>query len=409
MSDRNVSVGIDIVADGAKAAAAFNDTASAADKFGASVEDAGRKAKTADDGFKSAADGADNMASKASQATGGIGALASGFELVGLGEFAGGMQSAAMATDFFSGVGDIANLVLESQAVQTIKNTALKVKDAVVTKAQAVATGAMTAAQWLLNAAMNANPIGLIIAGIVALTAVVIIAYKKSDTFRKIVNAALTKVKEVAASVFGWLKSHWPLILAILTGPFGLAVLAIVKNWAKIKGAAKAAFDFVADAAKTGLDNVVGFVRDVPGKILDLAGDMKDAGKTLIEKFIDGLKQVGQFAAGLGTSIINGVLGAINTGIRWINDHIPDKIELFGLPDIDLPDNPFPEIPTIGSSSSKTSSTSSTDLDADGKASTQTIQITVNGAIDPYSTAVQVKALLDRADRWRGKVVTVNG
>lgn len=37
--------------------------------------------------------------------------------------------------------------------------------------AMSVAQKAVTAAQWLVNAAMNANPIGLIIAAIVALIA----------------------------------------------------------------------------------------------------------------------------------------------------------------------------------------------------------------------------------------------
>ena len=44
-------------------------------------------------------------------------------------------------------------------------------------------TGAMTVAQWVLNAAMSANPIGLVIAIIVALVAAIVLAYKNSETF----------------------------------------------------------------------------------------------------------------------------------------------------------------------------------------------------------------------------------
>ena len=33
---------------------------------------------------------------------------------------------------------------------------------------------------------------------------------------------------------FGWLRKHWPTILAILGGPFGLLVLLVVKKWDKI-------------------------------------------------------------------------------------------------------------------------------------------------------------------------------
>ncbi|GAG48638.1 unnamed protein product, partial [marine sediment metagenome] len=38
-----------------------------------------------------------------------------------------------------------------------------------MTKGAAIATGLLTSAQWLLNAAMNANPIGLIVAAVAVL------------------------------------------------------------------------------------------------------------------------------------------------------------------------------------------------------------------------------------------------
>ena len=49
---------------------------------------------------------------------------------------------------------------------------------------QMIATKMMTAAQWLLNIAMNANPIGLIVAGVALLAAGIYWAYQKFDAFR---------------------------------------------------------------------------------------------------------------------------------------------------------------------------------------------------------------------------------
>lgn len=69
-----------------------------------------------------------------------------------------------------------------------IKNIALLGASKVAMAATAVAQGAMTAAQWALNAALNANPISLIIMGIGALITGLVVAYKKSETFRNIVN-----------------------------------------------------------------------------------------------------------------------------------------------------------------------------------------------------------------------------
>ncbi|MGH7340280.1 MAG: hypothetical protein ACREKH_07300, partial [Candidatus Rokuibacteriota bacterium] len=64
---------------------------------------------------------------------------------------------------------------------------------------------------------LAANPIVLLILGLVALGVAI---YVFRDEIIGAIGAAI-----------GWLKRNWPLILAILTGPFGLAVLAIVKHW----------------------------------------------------------------------------------------------------------------------------------------------------------------------------------
>lgn len=57
-----------------------------------------------------------------------------------------------------------------------------------------------TAAQWLLNAALTANPIGLVVAGIALLVAGFILAYNKSEGFRNAVNAMWDALKSGAES-----------------------------------------------------------------------------------------------------------------------------------------------------------------------------------------------------------------
>lgn len=145
-------------------------------------------------------------------------------------------------------------------------NAAIKIYRATQV-AIAAATKVWAAMQWLLNAAMAANPIVLIILAIVALVAIFVVAYKKSETFRKIVDGALNAIKatakkvadfftdtvpaafqrvlDAALKVWGWIKANWPLLLAIITGPTGIAVLLIVKNWDRIKAASIAVFDFL--------------------------------------------------------------------------------------------------------------------------------------------------------------------
>ena len=59
----------------------------------------------------------------------------------------------------------------------------------------------VTTGQWGLNAALNANPIGLVVAGLVLLAGAFMIAWNKSETFRK----AMVKVFQVVVNGVGYL------------------------------------------------------------------------------------------------------------------------------------------------------------------------------------------------------------
>jgi hypothetical protein len=163
---------------------------------------------------------------------------------------------------------------------------------AIVSKIAAAASAVMTGAQWLLNAAMEANPIGLIVLALVALTAGFVLAYKKSATFRAIVQGALSGVQKAASAIIGFFKDHWPLLLAILTGPIGLAVLFIVKHWDKIRSGTVDAFKAVKSAAEHGVQAVVDAVLFLPKKLLGLGDNMLHVGETLIKDFLRGLSRL---------------------------------------------------------------------------------------------------------------------
>jgi hypothetical protein len=74
--------------------------------------------------------------------------------------------------------------------------------------AYTVVTGGLVTAFWALNTAMYANPIGLVIAAVVALIAAFVIAYKNSETFRDIVDGAFRAVKQVVGDVIGWILQY---------------------------------------------------------------------------------------------------------------------------------------------------------------------------------------------------------
>jgi hypothetical protein len=96
-------------------------------------------------------------------------------------------------------------------AAATVASTVALVASTVAQKAAAIATKAWAAAQWLINVAMEANPIGLVVAAIAALVAGVIYAYKHFTWFRVAVDAAWKGIKAAAEFVWNWMKTVlWP-------------------------------------------------------------------------------------------------------------------------------------------------------------------------------------------------------
>ncbi|RRQ26319.1 hypothetical protein DK926_18930 [Rhodococcus sp. Eu-32] len=94
------------------------------------------------------------------------------------------------------------NAVTNLGIISATRAAAAWVASKVVMVATSAATGIATAAQWALNAAMSANPIGLIIALLAGLVAAVVVAYKNSETFRNIVQAAWKGIEAVITWVY---------------------------------------------------------------------------------------------------------------------------------------------------------------------------------------------------------------
>jgi len=93
------------------------------------------------------------------------------------------------------------NSSMVRSAIILARNTAMTVVYGARQIAVAAATKAWAIAQWLLNAAMSANPIGLAIIAVAALTAAVVIAYRHSATFRAIVQGAFAAAKSTASAL----------------------------------------------------------------------------------------------------------------------------------------------------------------------------------------------------------------
>jgi hypothetical protein len=117
----------------------------------------------------------------------------------------------------------------------------------------------------------------LAVTALMALAAGFVWAYKKVGWFRAGVQA-----------VWGWIKKNWPLLLAVLTGPIGLAALFIIRNWDKIKAGASSVWTWI----KKGFNSLMSWLGGLPGRIGGLGSRMwqgiKDGFKAAINWIIRG-------------------------------------------------------------------------------------------------------------------------
>lgn len=167
-----------------------------------------------------------------------------------------------------------------------------------------LATRAGAAAQWLLNAAMSANPIGLVITALAALAVGLKYAWDNSETFRRVVTTAFGAVK--AAALWLWESGIKPMVKFILAGfswlTSGIAsfldALANVPGfgWAadaakKMREAARAADDFA--AGLDSLPNDVSININVRARWSDQAKKAAGLVNTNTQLAIDGFRASG--------------------------------------------------------------------------------------------------------------------
>lgn len=152
---------------------------SSEDAFASAGREAGRMGESLD-----RASGASSMLA------GGVGdiggALTEAFgEDSGIGQFGAQLEKSSTIITGVTGALDL--MILANTMVQAswVRTTASMVAGRVAMIASATATGVATAAQWLWNAAMTANPIGIIIVAVAALVAGIIYLATQTDFFGK--------------------------------------------------------------------------------------------------------------------------------------------------------------------------------------------------------------------------------
>jgi phage-related protein len=196
----------------------------------------------------------------------------------------------------------------------------------VATQVWGAVTKIYTGVQWLLNAAMDANPIGLVVIAIVALIAIIVIAWKKSETFRKIVIGAWDAIKKATGAVWDWVKKAvskaWDFLVNIFKR-FTLVGL-IVSNWGKIKKATGAVWDWIVSKVKAVWRFLVGIVQGNINRARAIITAVWTVIKNATGRAWDGiLSAVGRAIAkvvSFVTGLKNKVTGIFGNAGRWLLD-----------------------------------------------------------------------------------------
>lgn len=156
-----------------------------------------------------------------------------------------------------------------------------------------------TVAQWAINAAMNANPIGIIITLAAGLVTAIITLWNTNEDFRNGVIEIWTSIKDwisgAVESIVSWFTTAGENIRSFFTN-----VGTAVSNKARD----------IARAVRDGVQSAIDWLRELPGRAISL-------GSNIVKGIFNGIKNAGAW-------LYNKLRG-------WVDDVVGWVLHLFGI------------------------------------------------------------------------------
>lgn len=212
----------------------------------------------------------------------------------------------------------------------TVATTAKIVAQRAVQLTIAAATKAWAAAQWLLNIAMTANPIGLVILAIVALIAIFVLAWKKSSLFRAIVIGSWMAIRVATVAVFNFLKGFiikiWSGIRAYFTTVFAIYRFIFTKAWAGIKAVTKAAFAAARTYIINPMNAALAFIRSIPGKVRSGLSNLRANAQNAFSGAFNAAKSTAVGILNSFVSFVRGIPGKASSALSSLGSRIRSVI-----------------------------------------------------------------------------------
>jgi hypothetical protein len=224
-------------------------------------------------------------------------------------------QNSTLVLTFAGIIGGLATAVLAVNAAFKLYNAA--------TMAFSAAQKVATAIQWAWNAAMNANPVMLVVTAIGLLVAGIVLLWQKNEGFRNFVTAAWEGIKTVALAVWDAIKA---------------AVMAVI-NWIvnavnNAKTVAVVAFNVMRQAAtnvwngiKSVIQGVVNWIQTAINNVSNVVSQVWNTIKNTTTTVWNGIKSAAVTALNAMLapiravqSAFDAVVNAVKSVINWIKN-----------------------------------------------------------------------------------------
>jgi len=340
-------------------------------------------------------------------------------------------QNTGIVTAFVAVVGGLAAAIL-------IVNGAIKAWQ-IATAAWSVIQGIATGVQWAWNAAMTANPIGLVIVAVVALVAAFVLLWNNSEAFRDFfigmwdaivvaVTAAWEWIVAAVQTAIDWIVNAWQVVvdaataawdwivnavniaIALISAYIQAYVTVVMWVWNAIVTAAQAAWNWVVSAVQTAISSISSIVQGVGAFIGNIWTNILRAGENVwrtLERIVGSVMDAIMVPINAVADAFNAVIDAIKGVIDWISRiKIPDLSAL----------NPFAATASTASvafaapagvGASPTFARATGFGAVPGGGGGAGIVININGGLDSADTIARriERILSDRARRTGGVVI----
>ncbi|WP_435969303.1 phage tail tape measure protein [Streptomyces sp. Qhu_M48] len=181
--------------------------------------------------------------------------------------------------------------------------------------------GLMAAAIWIVNIAMLANPVGLIIAGVVALIAIIVVLVMKWDEVKKALLDYWEQIQADAIRV-------WDAIAGFFIDLWNKTKEDAIRAWDSVVDFFADVWHWIEDTFNRGVQWIKDLWArwDIPGMISRAWGSattwLSDQWNWIVSMVSGAVDQIGGFFGGMWDGITYGLKTALNAAIWMINQAI---------------------------------------------------------------------------------------